>query len=80
MAVRDSTDETAQGVPIQSRRTTLKREARQLLMWHGVRRYRVLYRRRGAERASPWFLSLERAQSARAVLAERYGGAVVYVD
>ena len=63
-----------------SARRQAKRQANEVLARAGVSRYRVLYLADGVERKGPWFANRDRAHQARAILATKYGAAIVYVD
>ena len=61
-----------------SRRKQLKKVARTTL--RGMRRYCVAYGRDRRQQFSAWFTSKARAAQARAVLAAKYGRAIIIVD
>lgn len=46
----------------------------------GVERFRVLWLSEGKEHKSAWFYSRERAHQARALMADKYGRAIIYID
>ena len=61
-------------------RNEARRTAKAVLRFVGIERFKVIWLRDGKERSGPWFYSRERAHQARALMASKYGRAIVWAD
>lgn len=61
-------------------RKAARRAGKAALRFVGIERFRVLWLRDGKECRGPWFYSRERAHQARALMASKYGRAIVWAD
>jgi len=61
-------------------RKAARRAGKAALRFVGIERFRVLWLRGSKQCEGPWFYSRERAHQARALMASKYGCAIVWAD
>ncbi len=62
------------------RHAALRRAGKAALRFVGIERFLVRWLRNGKQCDGPWFYSRERAHQARALMASKYGRAIVWAD
>jgi hypothetical protein len=61
-------------------RKAARRAGKAALRFAGIERFKVFWLRDGKQCEGPWFYSRERAHQARALMASKYGRAIVWAD